>query len=54
MVYTTDEGYMKLNYLDTRLISLAVGGIIEVDDEVTKLKKRVKELEEEVKQLKAN
>ena len=54
MVYTTDDGYMKLNYLDTRLISLAVGGIIEVDDEVTKLKKRVKELEEEVKQLKAN
>ena len=54
MVYTSDDGYMKLNYLDTRLISLAVGGIIEVDDEVTKLKKRVKELEEEVKQLKAN
>ena len=47
------DGYLRINYLDTRLISLALGASMELDDEVTKLKKRVSELEKEVKQLKA-
>jgi hypothetical protein len=47
------DGYLRINYLDTRLISLALGASVELDDEVTRLKKRVSELEQEVKQLKA-
>ena len=46
-------GYLRINYLDTRLISLALGASVELDDEVTRLKKRVSELEKEVKRLKA-
>jgi hypothetical protein len=46
-------GYLRINYLDTRLISLALGASVELDDEVTRLKKRVSELEKEVERLKA-
>ena len=46
-------GYLRINYLDTRLISLALGASVELDDEVTRLKKRVSELELEVNELKS-
>ena len=52
MIYTNADGYMKLNYLDTRLIALALGAAVQVDDKVERLKKRIKVLEKEVEQLK--
>ena len=54
MVYTAEDGYLKLNYLDTRLIALALGAAVQVDDKVERLKKRVMELEKEVELLKHN
>jgi hypothetical protein len=51
MVYNKD-GYLKLNYLDTRLISLALGASMQLDDEVIRLKKKVAGLEKEVELLK--
>ena len=54
MVYASDDGYLKLNYLDTRLIALALGAAVQVDDKVERLKKRVMELEKEVESLKHN
>ena len=54
MVYASDDGYLKLNYLDTRLIALALGAAVQVDDKVERLKKRVRELEKEVEFLKHN
>jgi hypothetical protein len=47
------DGYLRINYLDTRLISLALGASVELDDEVTRLKKKVSKLEKEVERLKA-
>ena len=52
MVYTNADGYMKLNYLDTRLIALALGAAVQVDDKVERLKKRIKVLEKEIEKLK--
>ncbi|WP_018921153.1 tail fiber domain-containing protein [Segatella oris] len=52
MVYASDDGYLKLNYLDTRLIALALGAAVQVDDKVERLKKRIKVLETEIEQLK--
>ena len=52
MVCTNTDGYMKLNYLDTRLIALALGAAVQVDDKVERLKKRIKVLETEIEQLK--
>ena len=52
MVYTNSDGYMKLNYLDTRLIALALGAAVQVDDKVERLKKRIKVLEKEIEKLK--
>lgn len=52
MVYTDAKGYMKLNYLDTRLIALALGAAVQVDDKIERLKKRIKVLETEIEQLK--
>jgi hypothetical protein len=52
MVYTDVDGYLKLNYLDTRLIALALGAAVQVDDKVERLKKRIRVLEKEVEQLK--
>ena len=52
IVYTNADGYLKLNYLDTRLIALALGAAVQVDDKVERLKKRIKVLEKEVEQLK--
>ena len=54
MVCTNVDGYLKLNYLDTRLIALALGAAVQVDDKVERLKKRVRELEKEVELLKHN
>ena len=54
MVYTDAKGYLKLNYLDTRLIALALGAAVQVDDKVERLKKRIKVLEKEIEQLKGN
>ena len=54
MVYASDDGYLKLNYLDTRLIAIALGAAVQVDDKVERLKKRVRELEKEVEFLKHN
>ena len=52
MVCTNVDGYLKLNYLDTRLIALALGAAVQVDDKVERLKKRIRVLEKEVEQLK--
>ena len=52
MVYADTKGYLKLNYLDTRLIALALGAAVQVDDKVERLKKRIKVLETEIEQLK--
>lgn len=46
------DGYLKINYWSPKLISLAFGALIEIDDEVDKLKARVRELENEVEYLK--
>ena len=54
MVCTNADGYMKLNYLDTRLIALALGAAVQVDNKVERLKKRIKVLETEIEKLKGN
>lgn len=46
------DGYLKINYWSPKLISLAFGALTEIDNEVDKLKARVRELETEVEQLK--
>lgn len=46
------NGYLKINYWNPKLISLAFGALTEIDDEVDKLKARVRELESEVEYLK--
>ena len=46
------DGYLKINYWSPKLISLAFGALTEIDDEVDKLKARVRELENEVEYLK--
>lgn len=46
------DGYLKINYWSPKLISLAFGALTEIDDEVDKLKARVRELESEVEYLK--
>lgn len=51
IVAKDDNGYLKINYWNPKLISLAFGALTEIDDEVDKLKARVKELENEVKRL---
>ena len=47
-----DNGYLKINYWNPKLISLAFGALTEIDNEVDKLKARVRELESEVEYLK--
>lgn len=46
------DDYLKINYWSPKLISLAFGALTEIDDEVDKLKARVRELETEVEYLK--
>ena len=59
LVAKDNDGYLKLNYWSPKLISLALGGVMQVDSEVSKLKRKVRKLEQvnqrlimEVKQLK--
>jgi hypothetical protein len=52
IVAKDDNGYLKINYWNPKLISLAFGALTEIDDEVNKLKVRVRELESEVEYLK--
>ena len=52
IVAKDDNGYLKINYWNPKLISLAFGALTEIDDEVNKLKARVRELESEVEYLK--
>lgn len=52
IVAKDDNGYLKINYWNPKLISLAFGALTEIDDEVDKLKARVRELEREVEYLK--
>lgn len=46
-----DDGYLKINYWNPKLISLAFGALTEIDDEVDKLKARVTYLESEIERL---
>lgn len=52
IVAKDDNGYLKINYWNPKLISLAFGALTEIDDEVDRLKARVRELETEVEYLK--
>ena len=52
IVETDENGYYKINYWSPKLIATAFGAIEQVDDEVSKLKARVRELETEVEYLK--
>lgn len=52
IVAKDDNGYLKINYWNPKLISLAFGALTEIDNEVDKLKARVRELENEVEYLK--
>lgn len=51
IVETDENGYYKINYWSPKLIATAFGAIEQVDDEVAKLKARVKHLENEVERL---
>jgi hypothetical protein len=51
IVETDEDGYYKINYWSPKLIATAFGAIEQVDDEVSKLKARVKHLESEVERL---
>ena len=51
IVETDEKGYYKINYWSPKLIATAFGAIEQVDDEVSKLKARVKHLESEVERL---
>jgi hypothetical protein len=54
LVEKDEDGYLKINYWSPKLIAVAFGAIEQVDDEVAKLKARVRELENEVEQLKSD
>lgn len=54
LVEKDDKGFLKINYWSPKLIAVAFGAIEQVDDEVAKLKARVRELENEVEQLKSD
>ena len=51
IVETDEKGYYKINYWSPKLIATAFGAIEQVGDEVTRLKKKVKTLENRVKEL---
>lgn len=52
IVAKDDNGYLKINYWSPKLISLAFGALTEIDNEIDKLKAKVRELENEVEYLK--
>ena len=54
LVEKDEDGYLKINYWSPKLIAVAFGAIEQVDDEVAKLKARVRELENEVEQFKSD
>ena len=54
IVETDEKGYYKINYWSPKLIAVAFGAIEQVDDEVSRLKRRVRDLENEVEQLKSD
>lgn len=54
IVETDENGYYKINYWSPKLIAVAFGAIEQVDDEVSRLKRRVRDLENEVEQLKSD
>ena len=55
IVETDEKGYYKINYWSPKLIATAFGAIEQVGDEVTKLRKKVVNLEKRIKGLeKAN
>ena len=54
LVEKDDKGYLKINYWSPKLIAVAFGAIEQVDDEVSRLKRRVRDLENEVEQLKSD
>lgn len=54
IVETDENDYYKINYWSPKLIATAFGAIEQVDDEVSKLKARVKHLESEVERLTNN
>lgn len=51
LVANDDEGFLKLNYWSPKLISLALGGVVQVDDKVTRLRKKVAKLEKRIREL---
>ena len=51
IVETDENGYYKINYWSPKLIATAFGAIEQVGDEVTRLRKKVKTLENRVKEL---
>ena len=51
IVAKDDDGYLKINYWNPKLISLAFGALTQIDDEFNKLKARVTYLESEVERL---
>lgn len=53
MSHVADNGYGALNYIKADYINLIGASVLEVDDEVMRLKGRVSELENEVKQFKS-
>lgn len=54
LVEKDDKGFLKINYWSPKLIAVAFGAIEQVDDEVNRLKRRVRDLENEVEQLKSD
>lgn len=54
LVEKDEDGYLKINYWSPKLIAVAFGAIEQVDDEVSRLKRRVRDLENEVEQLKSD
>ena len=54
LVEKDDKGFLKINYWSPKLIAVAFGAIEQVDDEVSRLKRRVRDLENEVEQLKSD
>ena len=45
MVGMDDTGYYNVNYLDTRLISIALKGVVEIDDKINNLEARLSTME---------
>lgn len=53
LVTTDEKGYYRVNYISPKLVSLALGGVTQVDDKVVGLQHEVFELKQEIAELKA-